>query len=147
METETLTAQKLCNRFALAKLAERTVTSILQKSGVPHVKGKGYNVILATEALLAFYVAGYARRDVAGESDRARRNRALADLAEMEVAEREGVLCHRQQMIDDVKDAVARGSAAIGRLRNLTTEQKESVLKILRETKLPPLENEDHDES
>ena len=74
-----------------------------------------------------------------GKIDRARLLKAQASTAELEQAALEGTLSDRAQVNFDMKDTITRGAAAIGRLKTLTPAQKQSVLRILRETKLPPL--------
>lgn len=131
-----LSSQRICNRFPAAKLNERTVTSILQRAGVQNIRNKGYEINSATAAIVAFYKAGYESRDVAGESDRARKNRADADKAELNAIKAAGETCliSAAKMFASETRITLRG--VIERANYLTKEQRDKLIKACRETKI-----------
>ncbi len=84
------------------------------------------------------------------KDDKARKMKADADTAEMERSKMAGELVLRSDYLSDYADAIAVGISRISRLKNLSTEQKESVFSELRAVKLPDLKPaviEDEDES
>lgn len=77
-----VTALRICLLFPDAGLEERSTSVILTKAGVRNIRHKGYELLPALGALITHFKRGYEARDVVGESDRARKNKAEADAAE-----------------------------------------------------------------
>lgn len=89
-------------------------------------------------ATLGAMVRRLRERD-AGSEDRQRKNRAEANLAEMEAARIEGTLVLRSDYLNNYADAIAQGVSRISRLKSLTDKQKADVFAALRSVSLPEL--------
>ena len=131
--------------YLLGDIGASAVYKLADKGVIPKpAKGARWNIPLCTHK----GAVDYRRR--MNEAGRATRNDLNAEdlkQAKLRTAEMCGELGSRAAIIADLDDALIKGAMEIQRLDSLTMKQKEKVLKVLRDVKLPPRETkpDDHD--
>jgi hypothetical protein len=126
---------KLVTVNELAELCSRQRSTIKKRIAQLPVEKRGKSVLFQSDAALeSIYDADRAKIAEATSSDRARRERALADLAELQLGKELGTLGRLSEIENIWADAIERGISGIEKLKSLTTEQKEAVFRVLRST-------------
>lgn len=74
------------------------------------------------------------------KADKARKEKADADIAETKSAKLYEVLVYKDDYMNNLSDAIAIGVSLISRIKSLSTSQKEEVFAALRSVKMPDLD-------
>jgi hypothetical protein len=131
-------------------VSDGRVTQLVTENIIPAPKGREFDV---DEVVRRYIKFKFDRPEVSNKDDKARKAKAEANIAEKKDSEMDRRLMDRDQMDSELRDALTTGAVNIGRMKELTSEQKEAVLAVLRDVKLPPLpplvpedETEDEDD-
>jgi len=135
----------------MLNVTEQHMSKLGREGIVPRSKNGEWDV----DAVVRAYVTWRLDHLTEGaKADKARKEKADADIAETKSAKLDDVLVFKDDYVNNYADAIAQGVSRISRLKNLTTAQKESVFAELRAVKLADLasdsredENEDDDEA
>jgi len=120
----------------MLNVTEGRVTQLVTEGVIPAAIGREYN----PDDVVRRYIAWRLDRSTeAQKEDRARKEKADADIAETKSAQMDGTLVFRSDYLNNFADAIAQGVYRISRLKALTSAQKEAVFAELRAVKLPEL--------
>lgn len=124
---------KLVSINELAELTSRQRSTIKKRTA--HVKSekRGKSVLYPSDAALeSIFEIDRVKAAEAKSTDRARREKAEADLAEIRLGKELGTLGLLSEIENIWADAIERGVTGITKLKSLTADQKEAVFRILR---------------
>lgn len=132
---------KLVSINELAELTSRQRSTIKKRIAQLPSEKRGKSVLFPSDAALeSIYDVDRVKAAEAKGNDRARREKAEADLAEIRLGKETGTLGLLSEIENIWADAIERGVTGIEKLKSLTKEQKETVFRVLRgvEIKITP---------
>ena len=124
---------KLVSINELSELTSRQRSTIKKRVAQLPTEKRGKSVLFPSDAALeSIYDVDRAKAAEATSSDRARREKALADLAEIQLGKELGTLGLLSEIENIWADAIERGISGIEKLKSLTADQKEAVFRVMR---------------
>ena len=131
-----LSAERIAALYPRARLNGRTIMRFLDQAGVPAVKGEGYDVRAATEAIITHYREASEKAKGAREADIDRARAADAETAELRAAQMRGTLANKDDVVSMMADYFARSRVAIETADFLTDPQRKRLFAKLNAIKL-----------
>ena len=126
----------------LAELTTRQRSTIKKRTAHLPSETRGKSILVPSDAALeAIYDVDREKASETKNPDRARREKAEADLAEIRLGKERGSLGLLSDIENIWADAVERGVTGIEKLRALTSDQKDEVFRVLRSTPIRIPEN------
>lgn len=126
----------------LAELTTRQRSTVKKRTAHLPQQKKGKGILLPSDrALESIYDVDRAKAGEANSGDRARREKAEADLAEVRLGKEVATLGLLSEIENIWADFIERGVTAIEKLKALTADQKEDVFRVLRGIAVKAKEN------
>lgn len=143
-----LGVDKIAAMYPRAKINGRSLSTIAAHASVPSVKGEGFDVRLAVEALLCHYKEVAERAKDQREKDIDRARAADAETAELRAAHLRGSLASKSDLAAIMADYFARSRAVIETSDDLTAAQRKKLfakLNAITLSELPDAKPEDEE--
>ncbi len=124
---------KLLTVNELAVLTSRQRATIKKRLAQLPTEKRGKSVLFPSDAALeSIYDVDRAKAFETKGSDRSRKEKAEADLAEIRLGKEIGTLGLLSEIENIWADAIERGVTGIEKVKSLTADQKEAVFRVLR---------------